>query len=40
MKFDIDPKLENCLILKMLLQPVVETPCSTALERTISITGS
>ena len=23
-KFDIDPKLENCLILKMLLQPVVE----------------
>ena len=24
MKFDIDPKLENCLILKMLLQPVVE----------------
>lgn len=24
MKFDIDPKLENCLVLKMLLQPVVE----------------
>ena len=31
-KFDIDPKLENCLILKMLLQPVVENAILHGLE--------